>query len=93
MADDEQDNALDPTDPYERQAQTFPKLTREQIERVGRFGETGDYPEGTQLFRRGAGPAGLAAAVYGASEGLDTLVIEPLASGVRFDLRRSGSKS
>ncbi len=25
----------------------------------------------------GAGPAGLAAAVYGASEGLDTLVIEP----------------
>jgi thioredoxin reductase (NADPH) len=29
----------------------------------------------------GAGPAGLAAAVYGASEGLDTLVIESLAPG------------
>jgi thioredoxin reductase (NADPH) len=29
----------------------------------------------------GAGPAGLAAAVYGASEGLDTLVIEPQALG------------
>ncbi|MGE3798159.1 MAG: FAD-dependent oxidoreductase [Thermomicrobiales bacterium] len=29
----------------------------------------------------GAGPAGLAAAVYGASEGLDTLVVEPLALG------------
>jgi thioredoxin reductase (NADPH) len=29
----------------------------------------------------GAGPAGLAAAVYGASEGLRTLVIEPLAIG------------
>ncbi|HEY0043163.1 MAG TPA: FAD-dependent oxidoreductase [Allosphingosinicella sp.] len=29
----------------------------------------------------GAGPAGLAAAVYGASEGLSTLVIEPLAPG------------
>jgi thioredoxin reductase (NADPH) len=29
----------------------------------------------------GAGPAGLAAAVYGASEGLDTLVIEPVAPG------------
>ena len=29
----------------------------------------------------GAGPAGLAAAVYGASEGLDTLVVEPQASG------------
>lgn len=29
----------------------------------------------------GAGPAGLAAAVYGASEGLKTLVIEPIAPG------------
>jgi thioredoxin reductase (NADPH) len=29
----------------------------------------------------GAGPAGLAAAVYGASEGLDTLVVEPRAAG------------
>ena len=29
----------------------------------------------------GAGPAGLAAAVYGASEGLRTLVIEPEAPG------------
>jgi thioredoxin reductase (NADPH) len=29
----------------------------------------------------GAGPAGLAAAVYGASEGLDTLVVEPHAFG------------
>jgi thioredoxin reductase (NADPH) len=29
----------------------------------------------------GAGPAGLAAAVYGASEGLKTLVIEPMAPG------------
>ncbi len=29
----------------------------------------------------GAGPAGLAAAVYGASEGLKTIVIEPLAPG------------
>lgn len=53
MADDDHDNALDPTDPYERQAQTFPRLTGEQIERVGRFGETGDYRQGTQLFRRG----------------------------------------
>ena len=29
----------------------------------------------------GAGPAGLAAAVYGASEGLDVLVVEPSAPG------------
>lgn len=31
----------------------------------------------------GAGPAGLAAAVYGASEGLRTVVIEQLAIGAR----------
>ena len=31
----------------------------------------------------GAGPAGLAAAVYGASEGLETLVIEPAVPAAR----------
>ncbi|MEP6666687.1 MAG: FAD-dependent oxidoreductase [Nocardioidaceae bacterium] len=34
-----------------------------------------------ELVVVGAGPAGLAAAVYGASEGLRTLVVEPLAIG------------
>jgi thioredoxin reductase (NADPH) len=29
----------------------------------------------------GAGPAGLAAAVYGASEGLSTVVVEAMATG------------
>jgi thioredoxin reductase (NADPH) len=53
MADREQNDRYDPTDPYERQAQTFPELTGEQIERIAAFGETGDYPEGTELFRRG----------------------------------------
>ena len=53
VTEDGQDNVLDPTDPYERQAQTFPRLTAGQIERIGRFGDTGDYPAGTQLFRRG----------------------------------------
>lgn len=38
---------------------------------------TGRY----ELVVLGAGPAGLAAAVYGASEGLRTLVVEPLAIG------------
>jgi thioredoxin reductase (NADPH) len=37
--------------------------------------------EAYDLAILGAGPAGLAAAVYGASEGLRTLVIEPLAIG------------
>ena len=39
---------------------------------------------GTELYDLaviGAGPAGLAAAVYGASEGLRTLVVEPIAIG------------
>lgn len=39
-------------------------------------------PSGTfDLAVLGAGPAGLAAAVYGASEGLRTLVVEPVAIG------------
>ncbi|MDP8914802.1 MAG: FAD-dependent oxidoreductase [Pseudomonadota bacterium] len=68
MADDEQDNPLDPTDPYERQAQTFPRLTVEQIERVGRFGETGDYRQGTQLFQRGDRSADFFVVVVGSVE-------------------------
>ncbi len=38
-------------------------------------------PDTYDLAVLGAGPAGLAAAVYGASEGLSTLVMEPLAIG------------
>jgi thioredoxin reductase (NADPH) len=38
-------------------------------------------PEVYELAIIGAGPAGLAAAVYGASEGLRTVVLEPLAIG------------
>jgi thioredoxin reductase (NADPH) len=38
-------------------------------------------PEAYDLAILGAGPTGLAAAVYGASEGLSTLVLEPLAIG------------
>src|SRR5207249_6808586 len=37
--------------------------------------------EEVDLLVVGAGPAGLAAAVYGASEGLDTLVVESTALG------------
>ena len=53
MADEEENDRSDPTDPYERQAQTFPKLSREHVDRIARFGETGDYPAGSELFRRG----------------------------------------
>ena len=37
--------------------------------------------EGLRLVVVGGGPAGLATAVYGASEGLDTLVLEGVAVG------------
>jgi thioredoxin reductase (NADPH) len=43
--------------------------------------QTDPGPEVYELAVIGAGPAGLAAAVYGASEGLRTLVVEPIAIG------------
>ena len=45
------------------------------------FNETMDQATVHDLVIAGAGPAGLAAAVYGASEGLDTLVLESYAPG------------
>ena len=46
-------DAYDPTDPYNREEQTFPRLQRDQIVRIEAFGEGGDYPAGAELFRRG----------------------------------------
>jgi len=43
--------------------------------------EIGDKQEICDLVIVGAGPAGLAAAVYGASEGLDTAVLDAVAAG------------
>jgi len=45
------------------------------------FGSRGAPPPLCDLVIVGAGPAGLAAAVYGASEGLDTQVIDKIAFG------------
>src|SRR5207244_7187641 len=45
------------------------------------FNEAVDEEHVRDLIVVGAGPAGLAAAVYGASEGLDVLVIESSAPG------------
>ena len=72
MAEEPQDNALDPTDPYERQAQTFPQLTSEQVDRISRFGEVGDYPDGTVLFRRGDRGVDFFVVVEGSVEITDT---------------------
>ncbi|EFL88245.1 FAD-dependent oxidoreductase [Ahrensia sp. R2A130] len=40
-------------DPYAREAQTFPKLTDEQLKRITAYGTVEDTPAGTMLFQRG----------------------------------------
>lgn len=50
--------------------------TNQQIAECLGFNETVDPTQVRDLIIVGAGPSGLAAAVYGASEGLDVLVIE-----------------
>jgi thioredoxin reductase (NADPH) len=44
---------VDPADPYARPAQTFPRLTDEQVERATDFGVVQALPKGTVLFDRG----------------------------------------
>ena len=46
-------DAPDPTDPYQREQQTFPKLTAEQIERAKGFGTVDTLAKGTLVFDRG----------------------------------------
>lgn len=49
----EQDVVLDPSDPYAREAQTFPRLSREMIDRLSAYGTVEDVPAGAILFQRG----------------------------------------
>ncbi len=42
----------DPSDPYARTAETFPRLSDEQVERVCAFGTVEALPRGTVLFER-----------------------------------------
>ncbi len=55
--------------------------TKEQIADALGFNDAIDRTQLRDLVIVGAGPAGLAAAVYGASEGLDVLVVEATAPG------------
>ena len=52
-----------------------------EVARLLGFGSRGAPPPMCDLVIVGAGPAGLAAALYGASEGLDTQVIDKIAFG------------
>jgi thioredoxin reductase (NADPH) len=54
---------------------------REALQRVEGIGRELAPREEVDLLVVGGGPAGLAAAVYGASEGLDTLIVESTALG------------
>jgi CRP-like cAMP-binding protein len=44
---------LDPTDPYARKAQTFPRLSEEMAARVVAYGTEERLPKGTFVFERG----------------------------------------
>ena len=44
---------LDPTNPYAREAQIFPRLTEEMARRAAGYGTTEDLPSGTSVFERG----------------------------------------
>jgi thioredoxin reductase (NADPH) len=73
MADEEViERSYDPSDPYERGAQTFPRLSEEHLQRVGAFGEAGEYPAGTFLFRRGERSVDFFVVVEGAVDILDS---------------------
>src|SRR4029077_20362374 len=44
---------LDPTDPYAREAQTFPRLTEEMAQRLARYGTEGLLKAGAVVCERG----------------------------------------
>jgi thioredoxin reductase (NADPH) len=47
------DTELDPTDPYSREAQIYPRLSEEMARRICAYGEVSSFPTGTVLFERG----------------------------------------
>ena len=60
-----------PSDPYEREQQTFPTLSEEEVTRITEYGETLDYPDGTLLFERGDRGADFFLVLSGAIEIID----------------------
>jgi thioredoxin reductase (NADPH) len=53
MKDNESEAGLDPSDPYAREAQTFPRLSEEMTARVARHGTEESLKAGEILFERG----------------------------------------
>jgi thioredoxin reductase (NADPH) len=63
--------ALDPSDPYARERQTFPRFTDEQIARIRPYGVEERLPDGTVLFRRNDRSVDFFVIVEGAVEIVD----------------------
>lgn len=61
----------DPSDPYARDAQTFPVLRPVMIERMHRFGTVEPVEDGTYLFRRGERSVDFFVVIEGAIDILD----------------------
>ena len=67
---------------------------RALLDALGFSGDAGPYPSGVcDLLVVGAGPAGLAAAVYGASDGMATTLAEDTALGGQAGTSSTGSSA
>lgn len=68
----EEAGALDPADPYEREAQTFPLLSKEQARRVAGYGTEEQLADGALVFERGQRSVDFFLVLDGAIEIFDT---------------------
>ena len=64
---------LDPSDPYAREAQTFPRLAPEMMQRLAAYGTAEDLAEGTVVFERGQRSVDFFVVVAGAIEIYDRI--------------------
>lgn len=64
--------AIDPTDPYARREQTFPRLSDEMVGRIAAYGVEEEVGEGARLFARGERSVDFFVVVTGSVEIFDT---------------------
>ena len=72
LMSDPHTHSVDPSDPYLREAQTFPTLTRPMIERIGEFGTRQSLSRGAMLFASGQRGVDFFVVLSGAVEVYDT---------------------
>jgi thioredoxin reductase (NADPH) len=73
MADEDSQDSdnNDASDPYRREAQTFPRLSQGHIDRIRKFGQEAHFAKGTELFRRGQRGVDFFVVVEGSVEIID----------------------